>query len=114
MLEKVLVIDDEINFLESISIGLKRSGYHVEIAENGEFGLQKFKENKYNYVICDLDLPDCTGWDLALKIIQDNPKTKIIFITAGVVRKVNKKFMHHHILNKPFEFKELINLLVPI
>jgi DNA-binding response OmpR family regulator len=113
MLEKVLVIDDEINFLESISIGLKRSGFDVEIAENGEYGLQKFKENKCNYVICDLDLPDCTGWDVALKIIRDDPKTKIIFITAGIIRNVNKKFIHYHILNKPFEFKELLKLLIP-
>lgn len=109
--DKILIIDDEVNFLESMVIGMKKVGIEVDTASNGELGFQKFQKRNYNCVVCDVDLPDTTGWKLASKIINERPTTRLIFITGGIIKKVEERFKNYMILNKPFEFGTLLNLL---
>lgn len=109
--DKILIIDDEVNFLQSIVIGMKKAGIKVDIASSGKLGFQKFQKRNYNCVVCDLDLPDTTGWKLASKIINKSPTTRFIFITGGSIKKVEDRFKNHVILKKPFEFGTLLNLL---
>ena len=75
MAQKILLIDDEINFLKSIAIGLKKYGLSVVTATNGNEGFVKFKNEEFDYVVCDINLPDTTGWEVASKIFQEYPDT---------------------------------------
>ncbi len=111
MFEKILIIDDENNFLKSISIGLKKYGLKVETASNGDDGFFKFKNDKFNLVVCDINLPDMTGWEVASRICHECPETKIVFITAGPTGKLRNNFDQYPILQKPFVFNELLKLI---
>jgi DNA-binding response OmpR family regulator len=109
--DKILIIDDEVNFLQSIVIGMKKVGIEVDTASSGEVGFQKFQDQGYDCIVCDVDLPDTTGWKLAKEIIKERPTTRVIFITGGDIKKVEEIFKDYMILKKPFEFGTLLNLL---
>lgn len=81
--EKILVIDDEVGFLEVLSTALKTSGYEVVTAVDGEEGLSKAKSEKPNLVICDIKMPKRDGYGV-LKAIREelDPNLPVIMITA--------------------------------
>ena len=111
MFEKILIIDDENNFLKSMSIGLSKYGLTVETATNGDDAFLKFKNNKFNLVVCDINLPDMTGWEVASKICSECPETRIIFMTAGPTGKLRNSLDQYPVLQKPFAFTELLKLI---
>ena len=111
MANKILLIDDEINFLKSIVIGLKKHGLSVVTATNGHDGIVKFRNDSFDFVVCDINLPDTTGWEIAAKIFREYPDTNLIFITAAPTGKQRKYFKNHPILQKPFVLEELLNLI---
>ncbi len=111
MAQKILLIDDEINFLKSIAIGLKKYGLSVVTATNGNEGFIKFKNEEFDFVVCDINLPDTTGWEVASKIFHEYPDTNLIFITAAPTGKQRKHFKRQPILQKPFVLEELLNLI---
>ncbi|MEW6352056.1 MAG: ATP-binding protein [Thermodesulfobacteriota bacterium] len=64
----VLAIDDEERLLALLCKGLERSGHKVMTASSGEQGLELFKENRPDAVICDLAMPGMNGWEVAKQI----------------------------------------------
>ena len=59
--KRILIIDDEESFRHMLSVILKREGFEVETASDGEEALQKVKENTYNQVLCDIRMPRMDG-----------------------------------------------------
>lgn len=79
---KALVIDDEPDIRELLSITLSRMKIETDFAENVEKGIQKVSENEYFLVLTDMKMPDGTGLDI-VKYIQDNkPNIPVAVITA--------------------------------
>jgi len=76
---KVLIIDDETAILKMVSKVLSRKGYCVEIAENGEEGINKIESNDYNLILTDIKMPGISGEQVAdtLKNIKDR-RTPIV------------------------------------
>jgi len=64
MLRKIVVIDDDISTLESISSYLQEIGYEVFIAVNGIEGLELIKQHKPDLVISDVMMPEMGGMEL--------------------------------------------------
>ena len=81
-IERILVIDDEVLLRNFLQETLKRKNYDVHIAESGESGLSKFKENNFDLVITDMKMPDMTGIDVLKTIKTLSPQTVVIVITA--------------------------------
>jgi CheY-like chemotaxis protein len=79
---KILVVDDEIDFLEMISLRLKANDYNVVTAMNGNEALEKFKSEKPAAVLLDILMPGMDGIDVLKKIRQDDPKVPVFIITA--------------------------------
>lgn len=97
----ILLIDDERDILESLSVFLRRHGYGVSIADNGKLGLKLARQEIPNLVILDLMLPDIDGTDVAVDLLN-NPLTRdipIIFLT-GVVTKPEQEKMGEYIANR--------------
>lgn len=108
--KKILVIEDDYNICDLISIYLKKEGYDVLGAQDGEKGLSIFKEEAPDLVILDIMLPKMDGWDLCreIKKISDIP---IIMLTAKgetFDKVLGLKLGADDYMVKPFDPKELI------
>lgn len=77
----VLVVDDEPDMLSSWKRFLGRS-YHVETAENGVIGLQKFEELQPDLVITDLRMPEMDGFTLLQEIKKQQADAQVIVLTG--------------------------------
>lgn len=64
MSRRILVIEDDPASAELVSYLLEKSGYAVQTAADGAEGLQKALENRHNLIICDLQMPRLTGYEV--------------------------------------------------
>ncbi len=80
---KILVIDDELSMRQFLQILLKKEGYDVTTAENGEIALGKLKEEKFPVILMDYNMPEAIdGIDLLNEMLHRSPKSQIVVITA--------------------------------
>lgn len=107
---KILIIDDNDIFCESVKDLLSDDHTDVMAANTGKDGLKICKENKVDVVILDQKLPDAEGVALCPSILKHNDQAKIIFVTAypsfnNAIEAI--KVGAHDYLSKPFEMAEL-------
>jgi DNA-binding NtrC family response regulator len=107
---KILIIDDNDIFCDSVHDLLNDEITEVLIANTGKEGLNICAGNKIDVVILDQKLPDSEGVTLCPSILDQNEQTKIIFVTAfpsfnNAVKAI--KVGAHDYLSKPFEMAEL-------
>ena len=78
MQEKILVVDDEDIIRESLSFILKKEGFLVEEAANGKEAYDKIKEDPFDLVISDLEMPVMKGTELLEEIKKLDIKIEIL------------------------------------
>lgn len=109
----ILVVDDEADIIELVSYNLKKEGYIVDSASDGETALTKIRKGRYNLMILDLMLPGIQGVELC-RILRNDPKTErlpIIMLTAKgeeVDRVLGLEMGADDYMSKPFSPRELI------
>ncbi len=84
MAKRVLVVDDEPNIVLSLEFLMKREGYSVSTAADGEAALNAVEDNPPHLILLDINMPKRNGFDVCQKI-RANPKyedVKIIMLTA--------------------------------
>ncbi len=64
MTEKILVVDDEIALQETLAYSLKKEGYSVEVAGDGNLGLEMARNVKPDLVVLDVMLPGKDGFEV--------------------------------------------------
>ena len=79
---KVLLVDDEITSLAIMKKMLSGEGYDVNTANNGEEALSKANLMKYDIVITDFNMPGISGIELTKELLNLDPETIILLITA--------------------------------
>jgi len=79
---RVLIIDDEEGICKSLSAFLKLEGYCVEVAFNGEEGLRKIREDKYNVILLDINMPGMSGLETLQAIKAIDFSIQVIMMTA--------------------------------
>ena len=79
---RLLVVDDEDLFRNSLVKLLTMEGYSVLSASDGNEALGLIKENKFQLVITDLKMPGMNGMELMQEIQKLSPDTKVVIITA--------------------------------
>lgn len=82
MRKRVLVVDDEPDFLEVIKIRLEASEYDVVTVTNGDDALKKIKNEKINVVLLDILMPGMDGLEVLKKIRRVNKDLPVYIITA--------------------------------
>ena len=80
-MKKILVVDDDKNICELLSLYLKNDGYSVVFAHDGSEAVTKAKEEKPNLIILDVMMPIINGWE-ACKLIRQFTDVPIIMLTA--------------------------------
>lgn len=80
--EHVLLIDDDPTVLKIMQTLIKQWGYTVSVASNAALALQLLEKNHYDLVILDLNLPDCSGQKLFLKLREPLDTLPILMISG--------------------------------
>ncbi|MBI5199690.1 MAG: response regulator transcription factor [Nitrospirae bacterium] len=110
---RILIVDDEADLVELVSYNLKREGFIIDTASDGESALKKIKREGYNLLVLDLMLPGLQGLELC-RIIRNDPKTvglPIIMLTAKgeeVDKILGLEIGADDYITKPFSPRELI------
>jgi nitrogen regulation protein NR(I) len=78
----VLIVDDEVNIRRVLAAMLKREGYEVTTAENGEQALGVLHKTPVHVVVTDLVMPRIGGMELLRRVSGDFPDVPVIVITA--------------------------------
>ena len=79
----ILIVDDEENFREIFSVELKKAGYQIATAVDGEDGFEKAKKIKPDLILMDMEMPHLNGAGAVMKLKED-PETKdikVMFLT---------------------------------
>ena len=81
---KILIVDDDQDFSQLLAFDLKKQGYQVVSAGNGEEGLEKAKTEKPALIILDIKMPKMDGYTFVrrLKKDQDTKDTPLIVLTS--------------------------------
>ena len=113
MKAKILIVDDEELFLDSLGEALSNSGYRIFKATRGKDAIERFKKQKPDVVVLDVKLPDIDGMKVLRKIKEldgDSVATIVIVMTAfsgikGAVEAI--KLGAYDYVAKPFDIEEL-------
>ena len=79
---KVLYVEDEISLRDITGNAIRSVVNLLDVANNGQEGLLKFKKNRYDIVISDLSMPILDGMGMINQIRKDDKTTPIIVTTA--------------------------------
>ena len=80
-MEKILVVDDEVDIAELMKDILEDEGYDVEIAHDGKTAIYKIKEESFDLILLDIMMPDISGTEVCANI-RNETSAPIIFVTA--------------------------------
>lgn len=108
--KKVLVVDDEPGIVSAIAYALRREGYEVETAGDGEEALGKVQTFKPDAMVLDVMMPKMSGYDVCRKL-EDRSDIGIILLTVknDIVDKIiGLELGADDYMTKPFEIRELL------
>jgi len=110
---KILVVDDEPDLVELVSYNLRKEGFDVSSASDGEEALNKIRKENFNLIVLDLMLPGIQGMELC-RMLRNDPKTKnlpVIMVTAKgeeIDRVIGLETGADDYMAKPFSPRELV------
>ena len=113
MSKKILIVDDEPNIVISLEFLMKREGFQVSVAGDGEAALEQVAAQKPDIVLLDVMMPKKKGYEVC-QLIRANPEwqdMKIIMITAkGRDTEMAKGLAMgaDAYMTKPFSTKDLV------
>lgn len=108
---RILIVEDEPNMLWGLKDNLEFEGYEIDSEDNGDDGLLKILENKYDLVLLDVMLPKLSGFDICRKAREQKITTPIILLTAKgeeIDKVVGLELGADDYVTKPFSLRELL------
>lgn len=109
---KLLLVDDEIELIQSGKKLLELAGYDVTTAQNGEQAIEKLKEHEFDLAILDLNLPGVSGHQVMEYINHAGLNTTVLVLSGETgFDAVSQAFLlgAFDFLQKPYEYDALIN-----
>jgi len=110
MVEKILVVDDEVSLQETLTYKLQKEGYQVEVAGDGLTALELARTTNPDLVILDVMLPGMDGFEVCRTLRQET-NIPVLMLTARddeIDRVVGLEVGADDYLPKPFSMRELI------
>jgi two-component system, OmpR family, response regulator CpxR len=108
--DRILVIDDDVELCSLVSEYLRPEGFQVESAQDGNSGLTRALSGEYMLVVLDVMLPRLNGFDV-LRKLRDDSRIPVLLLTArgeDVDRIVGLEIGADDYLPKPFNPRELV------
>ncbi|MFC1849600.1 response regulator [candidate division CSSED10-310 bacterium] len=109
---KIIIVDDEPIIRISLELVLRKHGYEVNSFKNAELILPLIPKNDAHLFIIDLELPGINGQELAQKIIEQKPASKIIFLTGFDLSEsqLNPDISNvYRLMHKPVDIDQLLH-----
>jgi DNA-binding response OmpR family regulator len=105
--KKILVVDDEPNVIKSLTFVLRKEGYDVSSAANGEDAMTKIRESKPNLMFLDVMMPKKNGYEVCQEVKSDSSLSDIhiIMLTAKGQEADREKGLNagaDELMTKPF------------
>ncbi|MBS2006407.1 MAG: response regulator transcription factor [Cyanobacteria bacterium SZAS TMP-1] len=107
---KILYVDDDQDIAEKVQEWLSTEGHVVELASNGEDGLQMLGAFQYDVVLLDWNLPDMTGLEICGQYRRSGGGAWVIFLTGNSAIKYKEAGLDagaDDFVTKPFDIREL-------
>ena len=111
MVNRILVVEDELQIAKILKLELEYEGYEVVVANNGKFGLEVALNGKIDLVLLDIMLPEMNGIEVLRRIRKENEIMPVILLTARnmTMDKVTGLDLGaNDYITKPFEMEELL------
>jgi two-component system, OmpR family, response regulator len=108
---RVLVVDDEPNIVDVVSMALRFQGFAVESAGTGAAALNAVAEFRPHIIVLDVMLPDMEGFDVAQRLGAQRARVPIIFLTARDDTEDKVRGLSiggDDYVTKPFSLEELV------
>ncbi len=111
--KKILVVDDEVDLVETVRFPLEREGYAVLVSYNGEDALQQARKEKPDLILLDIMLPKLDGFKVCrlLKFDERYKYIPILMMTAKTQEKDKSLGMEtgaDEYVTKPFDVDQLM------
>lgn len=108
---RILVVEDEPKMLEFLREGLRSHGHVVMSTDNGEAGLDLASTCEFDVIVLDIELPGCSGLEVARRLRERESRPSILMLTAmktedDIVRGLDLGADDY--VTKPFSFAELL------
>ena len=85
--EKILIVDDEKNMCQYLSIMLRKEGYEVKTAHSGKKALQEIRDGNFDVVLTDIKMEGMDGIELLRAVKEQHPTIPVIIMTAYATQK---------------------------
>ena len=119
-MKRILIIDDDHHILLMIKKMLERAGFEIELASNGNEGLELFKRSQADLVITDIIMPEKEGLETIREMKRLRSDLKIIAMSGGGKISADnylntaKIFGASKVLEKPFSQKTMISVVTDL
>ena len=110
-MKKILIVEDELNMVNGLKDNLEFEGYEVDTAMEGNSGLQKILQSRYDLILLDIMLPEVSGFDICKAARREGVNTPIILLTAKgeeIDKVLGLEFGADDYITKPFSLRELL------
>ncbi|MCL4486536.1 MAG: response regulator transcription factor [Chloroflexi bacterium] len=106
---KILMADDDADFVDVTAYALRRAGFDVIVATDGVQALRRWQSDTPDLVLLDVSMPHLSGLDVCRRIRQSSPTPVIMLTAAGDEEHVVQGFRHgaDDYVTKPFSAKQL-------
>ena len=81
--KRILWVDDEIDLLRPHLLFLQQRGYHVDAITNGDDALALLKENRYDLVLLDEQMPGISGLEVLEALRRENAHMRVVMVTKS-------------------------------
>ncbi|HJX74425.1 MAG TPA: sigma-54 dependent transcriptional regulator [Candidatus Deferrimicrobiaceae bacterium] len=111
MADRILVVDDEESMRDVLRRILSAEGYSVSLAENGKRALALLEKERFDFVLCDIRMPEMGGLELLREIMSRKiPGTAIMMSAFGTVQTAVEamKLGAYDYISKPFMSDEIL------
>jgi two-component system OmpR family response regulator len=108
---RVLVVDDEPNIVDVVSMALRHHGFDVDAAQTGVGALTRVRECRPDVMVLDVMLPDMDGFEVARRLEGEHAGVPILFLTARDAMADKLRGLTTgggDYVTKPFSLEELI------
>ena len=112
----IFIVEDERLMLRLVEKVLLQHGYQVLVASDGEAAIEVYRRHKLeiDVVLLDVGLPKLTGWNVLLKMKEENSDVRVVIATGFLEPKMKTEMSRvavKHFVDKPYMLDEVVETL---
>jgi two-component system, NtrC family, response regulator HydG len=111
---RILLVDDDADYLDSTKDVLEEEGYEVVTAGSGEEAVRAAERRRFDVAVMDIKMPGLNGVEAFIEMKKRDPRVRCIMCTAYIVESLIRQALQegvYAVLNKPFEIEALLKMI---